>query len=949
MTILTVASYDGHAINDGSNYAAWMPWDAFDPPLGNVQQADVNFSYPVYTGNKKQTKDGITIYIQVLNAATEAAFLVAYHQLNGWFNTQDGGEKELLTTWVSAPTTRRLLVRPMSIRWPSKSYCVVTLKALKPLWEDNSVTATSWTVAATGATKTITNAGNVNVAPVFRIQVTTAALNGWRWKKPVIVRNATTARLRNYPLEVAGGTDWDTTALVANAAKTCLINMVGNLSAAATTIVVDTPGTASFYTSGWVYIGTEQIFYTGTTATQFTGCVRGVNGTSAAIHLDDVVVYQSEMAADGSDISVEIDGVEMDRWFGGATGAAGGPNSTTTKVWVNFPDIPAKPSGESASIYQTLGTDLAQTYGTASASSAHADGGGASSVLSTSTSQQSYWLAKGISPQWIAVDLGSAREVNTVRLQMPSRSDGGFRNFEIEASSDNWATHVSLQTVTDTPQAHGQPQWQTFTIDAVTYRYWRIYVNSIWSDNENHKAMLHHFCIYNAQANAYLKYGNPAAVRRADDATRKPMFELDHSSNTSWVYETFYDVDRVDRPAQWKSVQYNGTRSEQRVYSQAGDGGGVAAVKNQSYEAGYDADVALSGSVAQTFTPTVTGELSSVELSFTYAIGNKTLVCDIYSVIGGVWTNLGSIGATHVLADGFAVFNRTESQAIITLTSGVVYAIRPYVSGMGYGFTSTWRADASAPAYAGGSRFDYAAGVWTAAAGTDFLFRVNIVVGRSSILGVATKTVDTTVFANGWYLNHPCGFSAIVFTGSTKQYPTYRVWSCIATSATGARKTLYGPLTDTHTTFTAIGPLTYPISPAAVSIVFAHVWLLSSTADNYGEVTDVTLTLSTPPTVETQTALGTASIHCQLINTTADPDESIFITGLIPLNTAVDVNCEAHQISEVLTGVEHAGWISTDAVRDFWLELLPGDNVLQLNDESIVGLSIETRYRSRWI
>jgi hypothetical protein len=62
----------------------------------------------------------------------------------------------------------------------------------------------------------------------------------------------------------------------------------GAIDNSQTTITVDS--TAEFPTSGRLDIDTELITYTGKTATDFTGCVRGVNGTTAATHLDNAIV-----------------------------------------------------------------------------------------------------------------------------------------------------------------------------------------------------------------------------------------------------------------------------------------------------------------------------------------------------------------------------------------------------------------------------------------------------------------------------------------------------------------------------------------------------------------------------------------------------------------------------------------------------------------------------------
>ena len=62
----------------------------------------------------------------------------------------------------------------------------------------------------------------------------------------------------------------------------------GGINNIVTTITV--VSTSAFPTSGRIDIGTELITYTGKTATDFTGCVRGANGSTAASHLTGVTV-----------------------------------------------------------------------------------------------------------------------------------------------------------------------------------------------------------------------------------------------------------------------------------------------------------------------------------------------------------------------------------------------------------------------------------------------------------------------------------------------------------------------------------------------------------------------------------------------------------------------------------------------------------------------------------
>ena len=69
-------------------------------------------------------------------------------------------------------------------------------------------------------------------------------------------------------------------------------NLDGSLTDSATTITVNS--TTGFDSTGTIFIGNEQITYTGTSSTTFTGATRGANDTTAAAHSDDTQVAQFE-------------------------------------------------------------------------------------------------------------------------------------------------------------------------------------------------------------------------------------------------------------------------------------------------------------------------------------------------------------------------------------------------------------------------------------------------------------------------------------------------------------------------------------------------------------------------------------------------------------------------------------------------------------------------------
>ncbi len=954
----TIVSYDGHAINDGAIYRAFMPEDAFDPAQGSPQSADVNFWYPQFVSNKKQAKDQITLYVEVLGTPTSGQFQARHDEIDGWFNTQDGAEQYLVATFADG-TTRRLACRPIYVKW-TWTQCVITLKAHRPLWENNTLSTEAWVATDSNLTKALTVGGNVNVAPTFRIQLTNTPLNGYRWKRPVIVRNRIGSRLLNYPLEITGDGDWDTAALVKNASKTT--TLFTSPDEDDTTIYVDS--TALFYAAGWIVIDDEQIYYGSKDSGALYDCMRGVNGTTAAAHTSSTTIYQSEMAADGSDIAIEIDGVDVERWFGADPGEAGGPNSTNTKVWVNFPDIPAKPTTDYDSVYVTYGAELGQLYGTATASSQKSDGGGAASVLTVegvSNPLNYRWQANGVVPQWVQVDLGEQRLVNTIKLWLWKDTDNCPKNFEIRATNDQtWATYAVIKSVVNVPSPGGSKEfWVTYTFttdengDPIeAYRYWRIYITAMYYNNP---PIIVRFRLYNSAANTFVKYGNPAVTNAEGPLARQPMFDLADSLNSKWVYSEFYDHDYTSRPQQWSPVLLGTSKQEQRVYNISGgvEGDEEDQVYSGNPEGYYSGGVYVNeyGGAGMVFTAGMSGVLTRVQLGVGPTGDVNPTTCEIYSLVGGTYSLLGAIGnAIFIDSTGSASwldFVPTSEQPTISLVAGNQYMIRPRCL-----FQTTngphWLHDSYQPDYSGGYAVYWDGDSWEVYPGTvDYWFRTYVLAGRSNILGVATKTLDTTQFLNAWSFSHPCGISQVIYSGNTKQNPTYRRLDLIGVDANNNRKTIHSVTTDTHTAWGGFGPLTYPLSPAAISIYFAHTWLASTTAENYGEVTDAELTISVPPTVEFQEPQETSSVKFTLKNQTTG--QSILVEGLLPLNTALDLDCEAHLVSEALSGVEHASFVSADAVRDFWLELAPGANTLELVDEAVTGLSIETRYRARWI
>lgn len=84
--------------------------------------------------------------------------------------------------------------------------------------------------------------------------------------------------------------------------------LTADATAGATTLTVTS--TTGFATRGTIVCGLEEITYTGTTSTTFTGCTRGAGGTTAAAHLSGSIVGSVPVAANHNDLAAGLVAVQ---------------------------------------------------------------------------------------------------------------------------------------------------------------------------------------------------------------------------------------------------------------------------------------------------------------------------------------------------------------------------------------------------------------------------------------------------------------------------------------------------------------------------------------------------------------------------------------------------------------------------------------------------------------
>lgn len=121
----------------------------------------------------------------------------------------------------------------------------------------------------------------------------------------------------------------------------------GAIGSGDTTITVD--DTSDFSSTGTILIESEEITYTGITASTFTGCTRGANGTSAAAHVDDTAVSQQWTSIESGRTAAgrynhfrfNLGGTEYMMWADGSNYASYYDGSSVTSI--NGTGAPADP------------------------------------------------------------------------------------------------------------------------------------------------------------------------------------------------------------------------------------------------------------------------------------------------------------------------------------------------------------------------------------------------------------------------------------------------------------------------------------------------------------------------------------------------------------------------------------------------------------------------------
>lgn len=193
-------TYNGTAINDGTNYAATIQGTGgLLPPHATPKYVNRNFGqYPLY-GGKSLQGGSITLQINIKNTVD-----TRLQTLKGLFDTGDTTLRTLVCR-DSDDNNEEWYIQTTPIDWSGQgSIFNVVLSVSDPVWKQvTAETETLWTVTASGQTKVVTiDKGNLSVYPVYTVTPQASSGSYYAHRRWVPVYNPSTTRAMPGPINL---------------------------------------------------------------------------------------------------------------------------------------------------------------------------------------------------------------------------------------------------------------------------------------------------------------------------------------------------------------------------------------------------------------------------------------------------------------------------------------------------------------------------------------------------------------------------------------------------------------------------------------------------------------------------------------------------------------------------------------------------------------------------
>lgn len=200
---MKIKTWDGHNINDSTNYTAEIFSDAYGLPAVDVTVVKRESTWPAIAGVKRPGKQ---IFISIVIRGSSVATL--QKQLNQWFDPDDETPKRLVVEDDSGGNDRYVLgicerLSTISESWGSEWIATITVDS-DAMWRETTPSAaSSWSITASGQTKVVTNSGQMDCYPILKIKPTSSKTGGYPYKRFMAVIWRAGEAVTDYPVDIA--------------------------------------------------------------------------------------------------------------------------------------------------------------------------------------------------------------------------------------------------------------------------------------------------------------------------------------------------------------------------------------------------------------------------------------------------------------------------------------------------------------------------------------------------------------------------------------------------------------------------------------------------------------------------------------------------------------------------------------------------------------------------
>ena len=209
---LQPVSFNGIAINDGTNFISGIAGETPMQPLVSPVFVRRAGAFPVYAG-----KEFLDQFLQI-EVACQGDFNEQLETLNSIFSVTDETPRQFIVKDISDSDTQYYIyATPRSASPQFGTTVIITLAIADPIWRSVNENSQTWNITASGQSTDFAVSGNIDAYPVLEITPTSLPSEGYVYRRFIRLIPQSAYANNNRPVCISNTTDGaglDTAALV---------------------------------------------------------------------------------------------------------------------------------------------------------------------------------------------------------------------------------------------------------------------------------------------------------------------------------------------------------------------------------------------------------------------------------------------------------------------------------------------------------------------------------------------------------------------------------------------------------------------------------------------------------------------------------------------------------------------------------------------------------------